>query len=80
MTFSYDEGIEEPHEDAYERLLGEVMAGDSTLFVRGDSVERAWTILQPVLDSPPEIHFYPAGTWGPPQANQLVAPDEWHLA
>ncbi len=79
MVFSYAEGDEEHREEAYEKLLSEVMAGDSTLFVRGDSVERAWTILQPVLDSPPEICFYPAGTWGPAEANPLISPEEWHL-
>ncbi len=79
MVFSYAEGDEGRREEAYERLLSEAMAGDSTLFVRGDSVERAWTILQPVLDSPPEICFYPAGTWGPAEANPLIAPDDWHL-
>ena len=79
MVFSFAEGIEERQEEAYERLLSEVLAGDSTLFVRGDSVERAWTILQPVLDAPPRVRFYNAGTWGPPEADRLIAPDEWHL-
>jgi glucose-6-phosphate 1-dehydrogenase len=55
------------------------MTGDHTLFVREDSVDRAWQVIQPVLDAPPEIHPYPGGSWGPPEANALVEPGTWHL-
>ncbi len=57
----------------YERLLGDAMAGDSTLFARQDVVEAAWAIVDPVLHGPSPMYEYEAGTWGPPQADRLVA-------
>jgi glucose-6-phosphate 1-dehydrogenase len=59
--------------DAYERLLGDAMAGDATLFARQDVVEAAWAIVDPVIHGPSEMHQYEPGTWGPPQADRLVA-------
>ncbi|HXU83221.1 MAG TPA: glucose-6-phosphate dehydrogenase [Polyangia bacterium] len=59
--------------DAYERLLGDAMAGDATLFARQDVVEAAWAIVDPVIHGPSELHEYEPGTWGPPQADRLVA-------
>jgi glucose-6-phosphate 1-dehydrogenase len=79
MSFSYDQSFMVGPDEAYERLLHDVMRGDQTLFVREDAVERAWSIVQPVLDSPPPIRFYPAGSWGPDEAMALVAPNQWHL-
>jgi glucose-6-phosphate 1-dehydrogenase len=64
--------------DAYERLLHDAMLGDQTLFTRRDGVERAWELVEPVLDSPDPVHFYPAGSWGPREAEELIAPREWH--
>ena len=61
-------------EDAYERLLGDAMRGDPTLFAREDSVEEAWRIVDPVLHSPPPVYEYEPGTWGPKEADQLVCP------
>ena len=58
---------------AYERLLGDAMAGDGTLFARQDTVEAAWAIVDPLLHEPCEVHEYEPGTWGPPQADRLVA-------
>jgi glucose-6-phosphate 1-dehydrogenase len=58
--------------DAYERLLGDAMAGDATLFARQDVVEAAWAIVDPVIHGPSELHQYEPGTWGPPQASRLV--------
>jgi glucose-6-phosphate 1-dehydrogenase len=58
--------------DAYERLLGDAMQGDATLFARQDVVEAAWAIVQPVLDAPSEPLEYPQGSWGPPEADRLV--------
>jgi glucose-6-phosphate 1-dehydrogenase len=58
--------------DAYERLLGDAMQGDATLFARQDVVEAAWAIVQPVLDAPERPIEYAAGTWGPPEAERLV--------
>jgi glucose-6-phosphate 1-dehydrogenase len=57
----------------YERLLGDAMAGDATLFARQDVVEAAWAIVDPVLHSPSPMYEYEPGSWGPPQADRLVA-------
>ena len=65
MHFSYDEAFATQPAEAYERLLHDAMDGDHTLFARGDSVERAWEVVQPVLDDMTPVRFYPAGTWGP---------------
>jgi glucose-6-phosphate 1-dehydrogenase len=59
--------------DAYERLLGDAMAGDATLFARQDVVEAAWAIVDPVIHGPSPMFDYEPGTWGPPQADRLVA-------
>ena len=78
MSFSTGETVAQPA-PAYERLLHEAMDGDHTLFARGDGVERAWTVVQPVLDAMPSVYPYPAGSWGPPEADELIAPRTWHL-
>ena len=62
---------------AYERLLLDCMLGDSTLYARGDAVESAWTFVDPVLkywkENPShELYGYPAGTWGPREADELI--------
>jgi glucose-6-phosphate 1-dehydrogenase len=59
--------------DAYERLLGDAMAGDATLFARQDVVEAAWAIVDPVLHEPVPLREYEPGTWGPPEAERLAA-------
>ncbi len=79
MEFAQGESILGTPEEAYERLLWDAMAGDHTLFARADSVERAWEVLQPVLEQQPPLHYYQAGTWGPPEADGLIAPRRWHL-
>jgi glucose-6-phosphate 1-dehydrogenase len=56
----------------YERLLGDAMAGDATLFARQDVVEAAWAIVDPVLRDPSQPFPYQPGSWGPPQADRLV--------
>ncbi|MGH9458780.1 MAG: glucose-6-phosphate dehydrogenase [Thermoanaerobaculia bacterium] len=58
---------------AYERLLGDAMEGDPTLFGRQDAVEAAWEIVQPILGDVTPVHRYEPGTWGPPQADRLAA-------
>jgi glucose-6-phosphate 1-dehydrogenase len=58
--------------DAYERLLGEAMEGDATLFARQDAVEAAWAIVQPILDPSTPLHTYECGTWGPTEAARLA--------
>jgi len=57
----------------YEVLLHAAMVGDSARFTRQDSVEETWRVLQPLLDSPPPVHPYAKGSWGPEAADQLVA-------
>ena len=79
MTFSYDEDFSAEPAEAYQRLIHDAMAGDATLFVRSDSVERAWRIVQPALDKPSPLHAYQAGTWGPKAADRLVTGHDWHL-
>jgi glucose-6-phosphate 1-dehydrogenase len=59
--------------DAYERLLGDAMAGDGTLFSRQDGVEAAWAIIEPILGGVTPVHEYEPGTWGPPDASRLTA-------
>ena len=58
---------------AYERLLGDTMSGDSTLFAGQDGVEAAWAVVQPILGSVTPVHIYEPGTWGPPEAEKLTA-------
>lgn len=57
----------------YERLLSDAMAGDGALFTREDAVEAAWAVVDPVLVAPPPLHMYQPGTWGPEQADTLIA-------
>jgi glucose-6-phosphate 1-dehydrogenase len=59
--------------DAYERLLGDAMSGDPTLFARQDAVEAAWTIVDPIVRGTSPLYDYQPGTWGPPQAEALAA-------
>ena len=60
--------------DAYERLLGDAMAGDATLFARQDYVEEAWRIVDPVLKTVTPVYEYEPNTWGPSQVDQHVTP------
>jgi glucose-6-phosphate 1-dehydrogenase len=65
--------------DAYERLLGDAMKGDASLFSRQDYVEEAWRIVDPVLGSATPIYEYDPGTWGPAEVDRLIAPPGgWH--
>ena len=66
--------------DAYERVLGEAIAGDATLFAREDYVEEAWRIVDPVLRADTPVYPYEPGTWGPGLASQsIVPPGGWHV-
>jgi len=58
--------------EAYERLLGDAMLGDATLFARQDVVEAAWAIVDPVIHGPSPMYEYEPGTWGPQEADKLV--------
>jgi glucose-6-phosphate 1-dehydrogenase len=77
MDFSYGGSFRTRPTEAYERLLHDAMAGDQTLFLREDAVERSWQIVAPVLDEPGPVHPYAAGTWGPRAAGELTAPRAW---
>jgi glucose-6-phosphate 1-dehydrogenase len=60
--------------DAYERLLGDAMAGDATLFAREDYVEEAWRIVDPVLKADTPVYEYEQNTWGPREVEARVVP------
>ncbi len=63
----------------YERLLGDAMAGDATLFARQDSVEAQWRVVDPILGDSVPVHPYAPGSWGPAEAGTVVAPHGgWH--
>jgi glucose-6-phosphate 1-dehydrogenase len=59
--------------EPYERLLSDAMRGDSAQFAREDGVEETWRIVQPLIDSPPEVQPYAVGSWGPEAAAKLIA-------
>ena len=65
--------------DAYERVLGDAMAGDASLFAREDYVEEAWRIVDPVLKAGTPVYGYEPGSWGPREVDQSVSPvGGWH--
>jgi glucose-6-phosphate 1-dehydrogenase len=63
--------------DAYERVLGDAMAGDATLFAREDYVEEAWRIVDPVLKAGTSLHDYQPKTWGPAELEAVTPPGGW---
>jgi len=86
MHFLYEETFGNAPPEAYETLLLDLIRGDTTQSLEAAWVEAAWAILQPILEAwaarPPEnFPNYPAGTWGPPEADQLLAQDgrQWAL-
>jgi glucose-6-phosphate 1-dehydrogenase len=60
--------------EAYERVLGDAMAGDTMLFARQDYVEEAWRIVDPALKASTPIYEYDKGTWGPNEVHERVSP------
>jgi glucose-6-phosphate 1-dehydrogenase len=77
MDFHYSDLGDIRMSSAYERLLNDVMLGDSTLFSRDEEVEMAWKFLEPVQNAwknnqSIKLYGYPAGTWGPEAANELI--------
>jgi len=80
MRFCYNEAFDRRSPAAYETLLWDIMRNDATLSMRADQVEAAWKIIEPVLSKwennpPSDFPNYPAGSWGPEQAESLVARD-----
>lgn len=81
MDFHYSDLSQEDVPVAYERLLLDCMRGDATLYAHGDSVEYSWEFVEPILrawknDQSIPVYGYPAGTWGPEVADQLISPGE----
>ena len=80
MNFSYREGFGESTRSAYATLLNDCVRGDATLFDRGDSVEAAWALVDPILDvwsaaRSASVPQYPAGSWGPKESDLLLERD-----
>ena len=84
MDFHYSDLIEESDlPDAYGRLLLDCMRGDATLYAYGESVENCWGFVEPILnawenDPTIPVYGYPAGTWGPEVADDMIEPEELH--
>jgi glucose-6-phosphate 1-dehydrogenase len=77
MNFSYREGFGGVSRSAYATLLNDCLRGDATLFDRGDSVEAAWSLVDPILDvwsaaKSVSVPQYASGTWGPRESDQLL--------
>jgi glucose-6-phosphate 1-dehydrogenase len=62
----------------YERLLGDAIEGDQTLFVQQEVVETAWRVVDPILGGRTPLYVYEPGTWGPAEANHILSGEEWH--
>ena len=81
MDFHYGTSFGKPSPEAYERLLLDAMSGDATLFARRDEVEEAWAFIDIIENAwhakkgAPGLFFYPAGSWGPDEADELLARD-----
>jgi len=85
MNFSYREGFGGASRSAYATLLNDCLRGDATLFDRGDSVEAAWWLIEPILDvwsaaKTATVPEYPSGSWGPRESDQLLERDarQWY--
>jgi glucose-6-phosphate 1-dehydrogenase len=82
MDFQYSTSFGKASPEAYERLLLDAMAGDATLFARNDEVEQAWRYIDVIEDAwhkspnPPPMCEYPAGSWGPREADEMLNVDE----
>ena len=79
MDFSYQEKWNKDLPEAYERLLLDALRGDPTLFTRSDEVEAEWGVIDAIwkaMEDRPPVEYAP-GTWGPPEADSLIAPFRW---
>jgi glucose-6-phosphate 1-dehydrogenase len=68
----------ESDKSPYERLLGDAVRGDGTLFTHGDAVEAAWRVVDPVLQNPTAVVQYDPNTWGPEEAKAVIQGGGWH--
>jgi glucose-6-phosphate 1-dehydrogenase len=80
MDFTYGSAFNIDSPDAYETLILDALQGDASLFTRADEVEEAWSIVDPIIDmwassQAPEFANYDAGTWGPAEADEMIARD-----
>jgi glucose-6-phosphate 1-dehydrogenase len=73
------QGFHTPSLPAYSRLIHDVLIGDRSLFTRPDGLAHVWEVAQGILDEKPEPISYPKGSWGPPEADALIAPFHWEL-
>ena len=64
--------------EAYERVLGDAIVGDATLFAREDYVEEAWRIVDPALKAGTPVYEYEPKTWGPAEVEHVTPPGGWH--
>jgi glucose-6-phosphate 1-dehydrogenase len=85
MDFKYKEGFGEAPRSAYATLVNDCVRGDATLFDRGDNVEAAWALIDPILEvwtaaKSAAVPQYPAGSWGPHESDVLLERDgrHWH--
>jgi glucose-6-phosphate 1-dehydrogenase len=85
MNFCYREAFGEATRSAYATLLNDCVRGDATLFDRGDSVEAAWSLVDPIIDvwsaaKSATVPQYPAGSWGPKESDLLLERDgrQWY--
>jgi glucose-6-phosphate 1-dehydrogenase len=86
MDFHFRSAFDAALPEAYERLLLDALAGDASLFTRNDSIEAAWRLLDPIVESweaqaSSPMLVYPVGSWGPEEADQLLERDgrSWRL-
>jgi glucose-6-phosphate 1-dehydrogenase len=80
LDFSYRESFDEEPPEAYERVIFDALTGDATLFLRSDEVLQSWRVVMPLVrafeHNAVPLHFYAAGTWGPPAADALLGPED----
>jgi glucose-6-phosphate 1-dehydrogenase len=76
LLASHQPDADEP--DAYEQLLGDALRGETFRFAREDYVDEAWRIVDPVLKADTPLFPYEPGTWGPREAESLLAPERWN--
>jgi glucose-6-phosphate 1-dehydrogenase len=78
LEVAYESKLGGEEREAYDRLIGDAMKGDQSLFGRQDAVEAAWRVVDPVLTDRPPAHSYARGTWGPAEASRLLPPQsDW---